>query len=73
MAKAELVVELVSAVVLRPGSKLVVAYSGQVTLQQADAIKEKLAEKLPGVEAVVIGGVSQLMAYEPEEMREAGT
>lgn len=70
-AKVHAVVELASAVVVRPGDKLVVSTPRLVTMEEADRLKALIAEKLPGVEAVLLSGVAQMAVYEPNDVRVA--
>jgi hypothetical protein len=69
LGEVRAVVELSSAVVVRPGDKLVVCTPRLVTAEEADRLKMLIAEKLPGVDTVVLSGVSQMAVYEPNEMR----
>lgn len=54
--------ELDNAVVVRPGDKLVIRLSGHVDMATAASIKQRVAEELPGVEAVIIS-CDQLAVY----------
>jgi hypothetical protein len=52
----------VSAVFVRPGDKLVLAVT-HTNVQAAMDLKRDLAEKMPGVEIVIIGGVGSIVVY----------
>lgn len=54
---------LVSGVVVRPGDVLVVATPATGAHWQADVLRTRIAAQLPGVEVVVLTGVSGLAAY----------
>ena len=58
--------ELTNAVVVRPGDKLVIGYAQPLNQETVHVIRERLAGMLPGVEAVIIDGVTQLAVYRPE-------
>ena len=55
----------VSLAVVRPGDRLVMA-TGFINKQQADQIKARLREDLPGVEVTLVSGVSQVLVYRPD-------
>lgn len=60
--------ELGNAVIVRPGDKLVIGTPGRLTQHEAETIKARIAEKLPGVEAVIIDSCSGLAVYRPDEL-----
>lgn len=60
--------ELGNAVVGRPGDKLVIG-TGFITQEHAAQIKERVAKELPGVEAVIIAGITNLAVYQPDEQQ----
>ena len=56
-----------SAAVVRPGDTLVVVRPGKLTNAEADAVKARLWERLPGVEIVLLcGEFTQVLAYKPD-------
>lgn len=55
--------------VVRPGETLVLRYGQQISPDQAATIRERLAERLPGVSVVVIGACDQLLVYMPDEVK----
>ena len=57
--------ELDNLFVVRPGDKLVVCVSRPLTSMDADIIKQRVAQTLPGVEAVVIM-CDGLAVYRPD-------
>lgn len=69
MAEVRAVFELTSAVVVRPGYRLVVSTPRLVTMEEADQMKTLIGAKLPGVEVVVLSGIAQMAVYEPDERR----
>lgn len=54
-------------IVVRPGQTLVIGYSAPVSESQAEVVKARLRERLPGVDIVVIGHVQQMLVYEPAD------
>lgn len=56
--KAEL-----GSVVVRPGDRLVIGVSRTLTQADAHEIKRQAAERLPGVDAVIISDCSGLAVY----------
>lgn len=58
--------KLDNAVVVRPGDKLVLAYADSLDADTARTIKERVAELLPGVEAVLIDGPVNVIVYRDE-------
>jgi hypothetical protein len=60
--------ELGNALVVRPGDKLVIG-TGFITQQHAAQIKERVAEGLPGVDAVIIAGIEHMAVYRPDEQQ----
>jgi hypothetical protein len=61
--------ELTNAWVVQPGDKLVLAYAHRVSPADADAIKQYCAQKLPGVEIVIVDGLAHMAVYKPEELK----
>ncbi|WP_345562726.1 hypothetical protein [Nonomuraea rosea] len=61
------------ATVVRPGQTLVLCTPHQMSTAEADQMKARLREKLPGVELVLLTGVTQALVYEPDEIRAADT
>jgi hypothetical protein len=57
--------DVIEAIVLRPGDTLVVRVSAGATLQQADELKARARELLPDVGVVVIGA-EQLVVHRPD-------
>jgi hypothetical protein len=58
-------VELETLAIVRPGDTLVVAYPRQLSVEQADTIKARIKDRLPGVEVVIIHA-NQLAVYRPD-------
>ena len=58
--------ELDNAVTVRPGDKLVIGFSGMLNESQAAEIKQRLADRLPGVEFVLIDTCTSLVVYRDE-------
>lgn len=56
----------VAGVTVRPGDTLVLVTRGYTTKQDADLLRKAMAEKLPGVDVVLIGSTSQALVYRPE-------
>ena len=56
--------ELSSAVVTRPGDKLVIGIRDNLTDAEAEELRARAAVLPPGVEAVVLSGVSGLVVYQ---------
>ena len=54
-------------VVLRPGDKLVIGVKRPISLAEADEMRVRVRERLPGVDLVVIVA-EQLLAYRPDEV-----
>jgi hypothetical protein len=54
------------AAVLRPGDRLVIGFNHPLDMLQAGKVKENLQERLPGVDFVIIDGVSSMNVYRPE-------
>lgn len=59
--------ELTSAVVVRPGDRLVLGFANGLDPQQAKDIRQRVSELLPGVEAVILVGATHLAVYQPDE------
>lgn len=57
--------KLSNARIMRPGDKLVLGYAHPVSDADAATIKSKVAEKLPGVEIVIISAITHMAVYEP--------
>lgn len=55
--------EFGNASLVQPGDKLVLCYQQTVSEDKAATIKERVSEKLPGVEIVIIDGVTHMIAY----------
>lgn len=61
-----------SEVVIRPGDVLIVGTAVEMTEHQAHVMKERLAERLPGLaDVVVITGAHLLAAYRPNQSGDA--
>lgn len=58
-----------SAAIVRPGDALVIAVRSSITAEGAARIKQDVAEKLPGVRTVVMAGVSQVLVYQPDDVK----
>lgn len=59
--------ELGNAVVVRPGDKLVIARTDRLTHEQASVIRTALAERLPGVDIILVDECSGLAVYRDEQ------
>lgn len=59
--------ELGNAVVVRPGDKLVIARTDRISYKQAGDIKTAMAQRLPGVEIVLVDQCSGLAVYRDEQ------
>lgn len=59
-------------VVIEPGQTLIVRYAQRISGDQAEAIKQHIAGRLPGVEVMVIGGCDQMIVYQPATHALAG-
>lgn len=57
-------------VVLRPGDRLIIGCQRRLNREEAHLLKGRVAEMLPGVEAVIIDGADMLAAYRPDEIAE---
>lgn len=55
----------VSAGIVRPGDRLVIAVNRHLTLAEAATLRERLEARLPGVEVVPVEAAA-LMAYRPD-------
>lgn len=55
---------------IRPGDKLIVAFHDRVNMSEYEEIKGKLASHLPGIEVVVLDGVSGMAIYRPDQKPE---
>jgi hypothetical protein len=55
--------ELDNALVVRPGDKLVIALAKPIDMATFGQIRERITGRLPGVETVIIDGVSGLAVY----------
>lgn len=53
--------------VIRPGQTLVVRYRPFLSVRGAEEFRARIAERLPGVEILVLGGVEQMLVYAPED------
>jgi hypothetical protein len=53
-------------VVVRPGDTLIVGFHPALSLDQSNAIKERIAESLPGVRIAVMDQVAAMTVYRPE-------
>lgn len=51
--------------VVRPGDTLIVRYDRTFNADEAQRVKDKLRERLPGVDVLVIG-CQQIAVYRPE-------
>jgi hypothetical protein len=57
----------IEAAVIRPGQTLILRVAhNRLTAEIAEHLKAKAAERLPGVDIVIIGGVDQMLVYDPE-------
>lgn len=63
-------VRLETAVIVRPGDKLVFAVPGTIGPDLARRMKADLAAQLPGVEAVIVGGCGGLAVYRDGDQQE---
>lgn len=52
--------------VVRPGDTLIPAFSRRIGREGAEQIKQRVAERLPGVDVAVMDSVDQLAVYRPE-------
>lgn len=50
---------------VRPGETLILRYADQISQDQAATIRERVAERLPGVSVVIIGACDQMLVYVP--------
>jgi hypothetical protein len=57
-----------STAIVRPGDTLIVAVGHTLTRKQADEIKDMIKARLAGIEVVILGQVSGIAAYRPEEI-----
>jgi hypothetical protein len=56
------------ALVVRPGDTLIVRCSRPLNMYQADQLKAKLAQRLPGIDVLILSSpVDQIAAYRPNE------
>ncbi|MEV4033409.1 hypothetical protein [Streptomyces umbrinus] len=53
--------------VIRPGDKVLVRMPRDLRLEQAMQVAERLRERLPDVEFLVIAGVDGIDVYRPDE------
>jgi hypothetical protein len=81
MAQAVAAGPVTVAAIVRPGDALVVGFGQNLTRETAEAIKEELGRKLPGVLIVIAAGVApgSMAVYRPgpaavpeDDMRGAG-
>lgn len=63
--KAE--VEWDNAIMVRPGDKLVVGIAGSITATMAREMKERLGERLPDVDVVIVDNVAGFAVYRDDE------
>lgn len=55
-----------SALVLRPGDTLVVAFNRRLTLAELDELREQIETELPGIKGAIFDDAAQIAAYRPE-------
>lgn len=67
-ARTPITVEIEGITVIRPGDTLVVGLKRDcLPLDQAEAYKQRLRERMPGLaDVVIIGGVTALATYRPD-------
>lgn len=53
------------AVIVRPGDKLIVRVRHDVAEKEFDEFRERLSEKLPGVDLVLLNA-EQMLVYRPD-------
>jgi ABC-type sugar transport system substrate-binding protein len=61
----------IDAVVVRPGDTLVVRVAPDMTPEQAAELKANLLDRLPGIDAVIVGS-DQMLVYRPDGAGEDG-
>lgn len=59
------------AVTLEPGDKVIFVTPVACSEEMAAHIKERVAEQLPGVEVVMVTGITQMGVYKPDKIEVA--
>lgn len=67
MPDLKLGVEISSAAMIRPGDRLVLGFSRQLDMAEADSVAKLVEERLPGVNVTIIDGLANMAAYRPPE------
>jgi hypothetical protein len=52
---------------VRPGDTLILGFTGHLNLAEAQRVRERFAELLPGVVVVVLDQLAQVVVYRPDE------
>jgi hypothetical protein len=52
---------------VRPGDTLILGFTGHINMAEAQRVRERFAELLPGVTVVVLDQVTQVVVYRPDE------
>lgn len=52
-------------VVIEPGQTLILRFAQRISGDQAEAVKQRIVGRLPGVDVLVVGGCDQMIVYQP--------
>lgn len=56
--------------VIEPGQTLILRYTKLITKEQGEEIRKRIADRLPGVEVLIISACDQVVVYQPSKRHE---